>query len=192
MSSLELAYEETINGWLRALALKDGQTEAHCIRLAELSVAFGQNIGIKKKELSHLRRSALLHDIGKIGIPGSILIHAGPLTDEDRKLMEMHPKFGYEILAQTTFLKTEAEIVYCHHEYWDGNGYPRGLKGEEIPKLARIVTVCNVWEALTSDQPYRKAWSKSDARNYIDLGSEKEFDPELVYAFLAYIDKSYF
>ena len=187
MNDLELAYEATIDGWLRALALKDAQTEGHSVRLAELSVALGYELDIDKENLKHLRRGALLHDIGQIGIPDSILKKAGPLTEEERKVMEQHPKFGYDLLAPIPFLQPAADIVYCHHENWDGSGYPRGLKGADIPLLARIVSACNVWDALTSDQPYRKAWKKADAQNYIDLGSGKQFDPEVVDAFLPYI-----
>lgn len=187
MSDLEFAYDATIEGWLRALELKDKQTGGHSVRLAELTVSFAQKLGIEKDDLGHLRRGALLHDIGKIGIPDAILNKTGPLTEAERKMMNLHPQFGYEMLAPISFLKPVADIVYCHHEHWDGSGYPRGLKGEEIPRSARILIVCNIWDALTSDQPYRKAWTKKDARNYIDLGSDKQFDPEIVDAFLHFI-----
>ena len=187
MNDLEFANEATLEGWLRALELRDKQTEGHSVRLAELCLAIAQELNIEKEHLVHLRRGALLHDIGKMGIPDSILNKAGPLTEEERKLMEMHPKFGYDLLAPISFLQPAADIAYCHHENWDGSGYPRGLKGNDIPLLARIVSACNVWDALTSDQLYRKAWTKSDARNYIDLGSGKQFDPEIVDAFLPFI-----
>jgi putative nucleotidyltransferase with HDIG domain len=191
LDDLEFAYEATLEGWLRALELKDKQTGGHSLRLADLSIAIGQALGVKKADLVHLRRGALLHDIGKMGIPDSILNKAGPLTDEERDLMEQHSKFGYDILTPIPFLKLEADIAYCHHENWDGSGYPRGLKGEDIPLFARIVSVCNVWDALISDQPYRKAWKNDDARNYIYLGSEHQFDPEVVAALLHFIgDKS--
>jgi len=187
MNDLEFAYEATIEGWLRALELRDAQTEGHSVRLAELSVALGQELGIDKDNLMHLRRGALLHDIGKMGIPDLILNKAGPLTEAERKMMELHPEFGKDMLAPIPFLQPAADVVYCHHENWDGSGYPRGLQGEDIPLMARVVSVCNVWDALTSDQPYRKAWIKTDARNYIDLGSNKRFDPETVDAFLQLI-----
>lgn len=187
MNDLELAYEATIEGLLRALELKDAQTEGHCVRLSELSVALGQEMGIDKNNLVHLRRAALLHDLGHIGIPDSILKKAGPLPEDERKVMEQHPKFGYDLLSPIPFLQPVAEIIYCHHEKWDGSGYPRGLKGGDIPLLARIVSVCEVWDALTSDQRYRIAWKKADAQNYIDLGSGHQFDPEVVEAFLPYI-----
>jgi len=187
MNDLEFAYEATIEGWLRALELRDAQTEGHSVRLAELSVALGQELGIDKDNLMHLRRGALLHDIGKMGIPDLILNKAGPLTEAERKMMELHPEFGKDMLAPIPFLQPAADVVYCHHENWDGSGYPRGLQGEDIPLMARVVSVCNVWDALTSDQPYRKAWIKTDARNYIDLGSDKQFDPETVDAFLQLI-----
>jgi putative nucleotidyltransferase with HDIG domain len=187
MNDLEFAYEATLEGWLRALGLKDGQTEGHSVRLVELSLAVAQELGIEKDDLTHLRRGALLHDIGKMGIPDSILNKAGPLTKEERELMEQHPKFGYDLLAPIPFLQPAADVAYCHHENWDGSGYPRGLKGEDIPLATRIVSVCNVWDALISDQPYRKAWTKEDARNYIYLDSDHQFDPEVVAAFLQII-----
>jgi putative nucleotidyltransferase with HDIG domain len=187
MSELELAYEATIEGLQRALELKDAETGGRSVRLAELCLAVAQELHIEKEQLVHLRRGALLHDIGKMGIPNSILNKPGPLTEEERKMMELHPQFGYEILSPMSFLQPAAEIAYCHHEHWDGSGYPRGLKGEDIPQLARIVSACNVWDALISDQPYRKAWKKADAQNYIDLGSGHQFDPEVVEAFLPYI-----
>jgi len=189
MSELELAYEATIEGWLRALEIRDAGTEGHCVRLADLCVAIGQELGIEENDLKHLRRGALLHDIGKIGIPDPILNKPGPLTDDERKFMELHTQFGRDIFAPIPFLQSEAEIVHSHHENWDGSGYPRGLKGTDIPLLARVVSVCNVWDALTSNQPYREAWSREDARNYIDLGSGYQFDPEIVDAFLHYIDQ---
>ena len=187
MDDLELAYEATIEGWLRALALRDAQTEGHSIRMAELSLALGKKLGIEKEDRAHLRRSALLHDIGKMGIPDAILNKPGPLTDSERKMMELHTEFGKDMLAPIPFLQPAADVAHCHHENWDGSGYPRGLQGEEIPLMARIVSVCNVWDALTSDQPYRKAWLKSDARNYIDLGADKQFDPKIVDIFLQLI-----
>ena len=187
MSELENANKATLDGWLRALEVRDKQTEGHSFRLAELCLVVAQELGIEKDDLMHLRRGALLHDIGKMGIPDSILNKAGPLSESERKLMDLHPKFGYDLLSPIPFLQPAADVAYCHHENWDGSGYPRGLKGVDIPIFARIVSVCNVWDALTSDQPYRKAWIKSDARNYIDLGSGKLFDPEIVAAFLQLI-----
>ena len=187
MNDLIVAYDATIEGWLRALELKDKQTGGHSHRLAHLSVAIGQELGIENDDLIHLRRGALLHDIGKMGIPDAILNKAGPLSDEERKFMELHTQFGRDILAPIPFLQPAADIAYCHHENWDGSGYPRGLKGEEIPLMARIVSTCNVWDALVSDQPYRKAWPKKDAQNYIDLGSGHQFDPKIVDVFLPFI-----
>ena len=183
MNELELAYDVTIEGWLRALELKDASTGGHTVRVTELSLALARFSGLSDDELIHLRRGATLHDIGKIGIPDSILNKSDPLTEVERKKIELHPILGHDLLAPIPFLQSAADVVYCHHENWDGSGYPRGLKGEGIPLLARIVSVCNVWDALTSDQPYRKAWLKTDAWNYIDLGSGKQFDPEIVDAF---------
>lgn len=183
MNELELAYDATLEGWLRALGLKDAHTGEHTIRVTELSIALAGLSGLGDDELIHLRRGAILHDIGKIGIPGSILNKSEPLTETERKMIKLHPIFGHDLLAPIPFLQPAADVAYCHHENWDGSGYPRGLKGEDIPLMARIVSVCNVWDALTSNQPYRKAWLKTDAWNYIDLGAGKQFDPEIVDAF---------
>jgi putative nucleotidyltransferase with HDIG domain len=187
MNDLEVTYEATIKSLQRALELKDAETEGHSVRLVELCLVVAQELNIEKEQLVHLRRGALLHDIGKMGIPNSILNKPDPLTEEERKMMELHPQFGHDILAPIPFLQPAADIAYCHHEHWDGSGYPRGLKGADIPQFARIVAACNVWDALMSDQPYRKAWTKEDTQNYIDLGSGYQFDPEVVDALLPYI-----
>ncbi len=187
MNELEFAYEATLEGWLRALELRDKQTKVHSVRVAELSVAIAKKLGIEKDDLIHSRRGALLHDIGKMGIPDSVLNKPAPLTKADREFIELHPEFGYKLLAPIPFFQPAADVALCHHENWDGSGYPRGLKGEDIPLNARIVSVCNVWDALISDQPYRKAWANEDARNYIYLGSGKQFDPEIVDALLLFI-----
>jgi putative nucleotidyltransferase with HDIG domain len=188
MNDLQFAYDATIEGWTRALGLRDRLTEAHSNRLAGLSLAFAGGLGFEGEDLTHLRRGALLHDIGKLGIPDSILNKPGPLSESEWELMRRHPVHGYEILAPIPFLQPAAEIVRCHHENWDGSGYPRGLKGETIPLMARIVSVCNVWDALLSDQPYRKAWSQADARRYIQAGSGVQFDPEIVGSFMQFIE----
>lgn len=192
MNELEFTHEATIKNWLRALELRDIQTESHSLRLAELSTAIGNKLGIDEDDLKHLRHSVLLHNIGKIGIPDLILNKSGPLSEKEKKMMELHPEIGKDMLAPIPFLQPAADVAYCHHEHWDGSGYPRGLQGEDIPLMARIASVCNVWDALTSNQPYRKAWTEVEARIYIDLGSGYQFDPEIVDAFLQYImEKTY-
>jgi putative nucleotidyltransferase with HDIG domain len=184
---LQVDYDAIIDSWMRALGLKDRQTEGHSHRMAELSLALARQLDVEIKDLIHLRRGALLHDIGKIGIPDAILNKPGPLDDTEWKLMRQHPGFGFEILSPIAFLQPAAEIVYCHHENWDGSGYPRGLKGESIPKLARIVSVCNVWDALVCDQPYRRAWRQKDALSYIEDASGKQIDPKVADAFVRFI-----
>jgi HD-GYP domain-containing protein (c-di-GMP phosphodiesterase class II) len=134
--------------------------------------------------LVHVRRGALLHDIGKMGIPDRILLKPGPLTDEEQLIMQRHPDYAYELLAPITFLRPALDIPYCHHEKWDGTGYPRGLKGEQIPLVARIFAIVDVWDALTSDRPYRRAWSPQAARDHIAALSGTHFDPLVVKLFL--------
>ena len=184
---LQVAYDATIDGWMRALGLRDRETEGHSYRTAELSLALARELGLENNDLIHLRRGALLHDIGKIGIPDAILNKPGSLDDTEWKLMRQHPVFGFEILSPIAFLQPAAEIAYCHHENWDGSGYPRGLKGESIPKLARIVSVCNVWDALVSDHPYQRAWRQKDVLSYIEDASGKQFEPKVVDAFVRFI-----
>lgn len=184
---LQVAYDATIDGWMRALGLRDRETEGHSYRTAELSLAFARELGVENNDLIHLRRGALLHDIGKIGIPDAILNKPGALTEPEWELMKQHPGFGFEILSPIVFLQPAAEIAHCHHENWDGSGYPQGLKAEKIPRFARIVSVCNVWNALVSDQPYRRAWMQKDALSYIEDASGKQFDPEVVDTFVRFI-----
>ena len=178
------AYDETIEGWVRALALRDRNTEGHSLRLVELSLKVARELGLGGEDLVHLRRGALLHDIGKLAVADAILFKPGALTPTERKYLELHTQFGYEFLAPISFLKPAAEIAYCHHENWDGSGYPRGLKGENIPLLARIVSVCNVFDVLASDQPYRAAWDNKNALRYIEEKAGKQFDPKIVEVFL--------
>ena len=139
----------------------------------------------------HVRRGAMLHDIGKIGIPDSILLKPGPLTAEERKQIEKHPQFAYDLLYPITYLRPVLDIPYCHHERWDGSGYPRHLRGEAIPLTARIFAVVDVWDALTSDRPYRRAWSEEKALKYIREQSGKQFDPPIVEAFLKFLKETH-
>ena len=184
MNELEFAYDATIEGWVRALGLKDKHTEGHSVRLAQLAMALAHELGIQGEDLIRLRRGALLHDIGKLGIPDAILNKVASLTEAEWEMMRLHTEYGLQVLGPIHFLQPAAEIAYCHHENWDGSGYPRGLKGENIPLRARVVSICNVYDALVSDQPYRKGWEKKNALRYVGEASGKQFDPEVVVAFM--------
>ena len=180
---LGLAYDATIEGWSHALDLRDNETEGHTQRVTEMTVKLARSFGIIKDELRQVRWGALLHDIGKMGVPDGILLKPGPLTDEEWVVMKKHPTFAYEMLSPIQYLKAALDIPYCHHEKWDGTGYPRGLKGEQIPLVARIFAVVDVWDALTSDRSYRKAWTKEKALEYIRTSSGTHFDPQVVEKF---------
>ena len=184
-ANLELlhAYDATIAGWMRALELKDIHTGHHTLRVTELSLILARTVGIEDDKLIHLRRGATLHDIGKIGIPDAILNKPGPLTEAELALMKLHPQFGYDMLAPIDFLQPALDIVYCHHENWDGSGFPRGLKGGDIPLVVRIVAICNTWDTLVSDKPSHPGLGKQDALNHIVEGTGVQFDPEIVEAF---------
>ncbi|MBL8057343.1 MAG: GAF domain-containing protein, partial [Anaerolineales bacterium] len=181
---LTLAYDTTLVGWSRALDLRDRETEGHTRRVTELSVRLAQALGLGEGEITHLRRGALLHDIGKMGIPDAILHKPGPLTEAERAIMRRHPAYAYELLAPIAYLRPALDIPYCHHEKWDGTGYPRGLQGEQIPRAARIFAVADVWDALRSDRPYRPAWPEAEVRAHLQAQSGAHFDPVVVAAFL--------
>ncbi|MBL8050177.1 MAG: GAF domain-containing protein [Anaerolineales bacterium] len=185
---LTLAYDKTIEGWSKALDLRDRETEGHTRRVTELTLKLAQQLGLTRNEIINLRRGALLHDIGKIGIPDHILLKPGNLTDDEWVIMHQHPQYAYDMLVSVEYLRPALEIPYCHHEKWDGTGYPRGLKGEEIPISARIFAVADVWDALTSHRPYRLAWSKEKALEFIRSQSGIHFDPKVVEAFLKFIE----
>lgn len=181
---LNVAYEATIEGWSRAMDLRDKETENHTLRVTELTLKLAQMMGFRDEDLIHLRRGALLHDIGKLGVPDAILLKEGPLTPDEWEQMRRHPLFAYEMLYPIEYLRPAIHIPYCHHEKWDGTGYPRGLRGEEIPLEARIFAVVDVFDALTSDRPYRPAWTVEKALAYIREQSGWHFDPLVVEAFL--------
>jgi putative nucleotidyltransferase with HDIG domain len=181
---LTLAYDATIEGWSRALDLRDKETEGHTQRVASMTLQLAQAMGVGEAEMGSIRYGALLHDIGKMGIPDQILLKPGPLTDEEWVLMRKHPVYAYEMLSPITYLKPALHIPYFHHEKWDGTGYPHGLKGEQIPLAARIFAIVDVWDALTSDRPYRKAWSQAEALVYICEQAGKHFDPQVAEAFI--------
>ncbi len=186
---LILAYDDTITGWARALELRDGNTEGHSQRVADLAVELAAAMGLRGEVLTHIRRGAILHDIGKMAIPDSILKKNSGLTEEEWQVMKMHPVYSYNLLSQIEFLRPAMDIPYAHHERWDGSGYPRGLKGEEIPLAARIFAVVDVWDALTDDRMYRPAWKPEEALAYIRSLSGKQFDPQVVEAFCALLEK---
>ena len=181
---LALAYDATIEGWAHALELRDRETEGHTRRVTEMTVAMARAKGVPEAKLVHMHRGALLHDIGKMGVPDSILLKPGKLTEEEWAIMRRHPEFAYEMLCSIEYLRPALDIPYCHHEKWDGTGYPRGLKGQEIPLAARIFAVADVFDALTSDRPYRPAWTRAHALEYIRQESGSHFDSQVVELFL--------
>ncbi len=183
------AYDATIEGWASALELRDMETEGHSRRVVDTTIALAKMLGISGSNLTHVRRGALLHDIGKMGVPDSILQKTGPLTDDEWAIMKQHPALSHRWLASIDYLRPALDIPYCHHEKWDGSGYPRGLKGEQIPLAARIFAIVDVWDALRSDRPYRKAWADEDALEHIKEQSGTHFDPRVVTAFLQYLEK---
>jgi PAS domain S-box-containing protein len=187
---LSQAYDATIEGWSRAMDLRDKETEGHTQRVTDMTMRLALAMNIDETDIVHIRRGALLHDIGKLGIPDHILLKADALTDEEWLIMRQHPGYAFNMLASVDYLHHALEIPYSHHEKWDGSGYPRGLKALEIPLAARIFAVADVWDAITSDRPYRKGWSKADALKYIQEQSGTDFDPHVVNVFLKIIDES--
>ncbi len=181
---LAIAYDETIEGWSKALDLRDKETEGHTQRVTDMTLKLARIMGFRDSELVHIRRGALLHDIGKMGVPDNILLKPAELTKEEWVIMKRHPQFAYDMLQPIDYLKDALDIPYCHHEKWDGTGYPRGLSGTQIPLEARLFAVVDVWDAITSDRPYRKKWTKRKALKYIRDQSGKHFDPEVVEVFL--------
>ncbi|MEO8354317.1 MAG: HD-GYP domain-containing protein [Chloroflexota bacterium] len=181
---LEKAYQKTLEGWVHALDLKDKETEGHTMRVTILTERLARFMGVEGDALEHIRRGALLHDIGKMGIPDSILLKRGTLTEDERAIIQQHPIYAYEMLNPIKFLEPAMDIPYCHHEKWDGTGYPRRLRGMEIPFAARVFSVVDVWDALVSDRPYRKALPPGEVRQYIQVDSGKHFDPHVVRAFM--------
>jgi PAS domain S-box-containing protein/putative nucleotidyltransferase with HDIG domain len=180
---LTMAYDENIEGWSRTLDLRDKETEGHTKRVTEITIKLAQSAGVGDEDLLYIRWGALLHDIGKMGVPDHILLKEGPLTDEEWVRMRSHPVYAFELLSPIAFLKQAVDIPYCHHERWDGKGYPRGLKSEQIPFAARLFSLVDVWDALTHDRPYRTAWAKEKVKEYILQQSEKAFDPQIVELF---------
>ena len=181
---LKIAYDATLEGWAHALELRDKETQGHSLRIANMTLRLAKRLGYRDTDLENVRRGALLHDIGKMGVPDTILLKPGSLTEEEWKIMQKHPIYAYEMLSELPYFKQALDIPYCHHEWWDGTGYPRGLKDNEIPLVARIFAIVDAWDALISDRPYRKAWVKKEALSHIIDQSGTHFDPEVVNAFV--------
>lgn len=186
---LALAYNRTIEGWSHALDLRDKETKDHTSRVTDMTVILARMAGMNDAEIMHVRRGALLHDIGKMGIPDAILLKNDQLTTDEWDSMRMHPTYAYEMLSSIEYLRPALDIPYCHHEKWDGTGYPRGLKGEDIPLAARLFSVVDVWDALRSDRPYRDGWSEEKVRDYILSQAGSHFDPYAVELFLKMISE---
>lgn len=189
-SELFLSYEATLEGWVAMLDLRDHETEGHSVRVADLTVRVARALGMDGDDLTHLRRGALLHDVGKLAVPDSVLLKPGPLDEDERQVMSKHPDYAYRFLKDIPYLRRALDIPYGHHERWDGTGYPRGLRGSEIPLGARIFAVVDVWDALSSDRPYRAAWSLERVEAHIRSGIGTHFDPAVVEAALPVLRRS--
>lgn len=185
---LMVAYNATLEGWAHALELRDRETKGHSQRVTDLTLRLARAMNVSDPELDHIRRGALMHDIGKMGIPDSILQKTGPLTKEEWEVMHRHPIYAFDMLFPISYMRPSLDIPYRHHEKWDGSGYPARLKGEQIPLAARIFAVVDVWDALTSDRPYRSAWTKPQALDYIRQQAGTHFDPHVAAMFLQLIE----
>jgi putative two-component system response regulator len=177
------AYDATITGWSRAMEMRDKETDGHAQRVTELTVRLAREMGIGEDELIHVRRGALLHDMGKLGVPDAVLHKTGALTPDEWQIIRRHPQYAYDMLSPIEYLRLALEIPYCHHEKWDGTGYPRGLQGGQIPLSARIFAIADVWDALVTDRPYRPAWDEDMALEYLRAQSGRHFDPQVVELF---------
>jgi putative nucleotidyltransferase with HDIG domain len=189
-AELSLAYDATIEGLSRALDLRDKETKEHTFRVTDITVKLATRLGIKPTDLIHIRRGAILHDIGKVAIPDQILFKPGPLVAEEWEIMRRHPDIAVELLSPVSYLEPALEIPHWHHEKWNGSGYPDGLHQENIPFSARLFALADVYDALTSNRPYRSAWSKQDAVQYIETQAGTHFDPRIVPEFLNMVNSS--
>jgi len=181
------AYDATIEGWAHALELRDTESEGHSRRVTAMTLQVARAMGVSEENIEQVRRGALLHDIGKMGIPDTILFKPKPLTKSEWSVMKMHPVYAYKLLTPIPYLRSALDIPYCHHERWDGTGYPRGLKGKDIPTSARSFAVVDVWDALGTDRPYRPALSPEEIISHISKESGKHFDPMVVEIFMQYV-----
>jgi putative nucleotidyltransferase with HDIG domain len=182
---LSHAYDATLEGWSLALEMRDAETLGHTERSARLAVDLAASLGMPDSELPHVRRGALLHDIGKMVVPDAVLNKPGPLDDEEWVVMRKHPEYAHEFLSRIEYLRPALDIPCSHHERWDGTGYPNRLSGEQIPLAARVFAVIDVYDALTSDRPYRDAWTQEAALNYLRANAGTQFDPRVVELFLS-------
>jgi putative nucleotidyltransferase with HDIG domain len=181
--------EQTLQLLLRMLYLRDYESETHTLKVAELSVKFAIKVGVPSEQHERIRIGALLHDIGKIALPDSILFKLGKLTDKEWATLQKHPRYGYDLLSSVAFFQESVDIPFCHHEHWDGSGYPRGLRMEEIPLAARIFSIVDVWDSLSTDKPYRPAWKLEDIKFFLKEQAGVMFDPALVKFFLENLDE---
>ena len=181
---LTLGFDATVEAFSRALDLREGEPLGHTHQVTEVAVNLAREMGLDLHTQTHIRQGALLHDIGKMGIPESILKKEGPLSNEERAIVRKSPQYAYDLLIPIVFLHAAIDIPYYHHEKWDGSGYPHGLKGDKIPMAARLFSVVHVWDALTSDRPYRKAWSELEANKYLRDQAGKHFDTVIINTFL--------
>lgn len=188
LAELQEAYDKTIEGWVLALDLRDKETEGHTKRVTDLAVQLARELHCTEEEIVHIRRGALLHDMGKMGIPDEILQKPGALSDEEWKVMRKHPQYAQQMLSPIGYLSDALIIPYYHHERWDGSGYPQGLKGEEIPLFARLFSIVDVWDALSSDRPYRKRLPPEAVVQYLRGEAGRLFDPHIVEVFLTLVD----
>lgn len=187
---ISTAYDATLEGWSRALELRDQETDGHSRRVTQLAIALAVELGFRGEDLVNFRRGTLLHDIGKMGVPDSILLKPGMLDEKEWEIMRQHPLYAYDMLWPVRYLRPALDIPLYHHERWDGSGYPRGLSGEEIPLAARIFAVVDVWDALCSDRPYRPAWPIEQVKSYLLEQAGKQFDPRVVHVFMDLLAKN--
>jgi HD-GYP domain-containing protein (c-di-GMP phosphodiesterase class II) len=185
---IALAYDLTLEGWAKALELRDKETEGHSRRVSALTLRLARKLGISSSDLVHIHRGVLLHDIGKMCVPDKILLKEGPLTEDEWREMHKHPQIAYNLIHPISYLRPALDIPYCHHEKWDGSGYPRGLKGDQIPLTARLFAVVDVYDALSSDRPYRTAWPREKVLAYLREQSGLHFDPRVVETFLRLLE----
>ena len=190
--ALDQAYESTLIGWVQALDMRDGETQGHSRRVADMTLKLAKIIGMPETEWVHVWRGALLHDIGKMGIPDSILLYPGPLGEREWEVMRRHSMYGVEWVERVEYLKPAIPLIRHHHERWDGSGYPDGLRGTEIPLAARIFSIVDVWDALLSKRPYRAAWTQERVIGYLQENAGRQFDPDLIEVFLQLHEKNSF